>query len=184
MRKCLALLVLLTAAFGFAGCGGDSVDTLGSTDASNLKGDDKAAYDAIYASLGEDEGDLSSEITDEQKSCVSAGMVKTLGAKRVLEVSDEDEIVLTESEAGKAADAFLKCVDMQKMFAAEFSADGTISEKSATCLSKKIDKTSIRKLLVTTFQGQEADLEADVMGSVLSGMADCLSADELKQMGN
>jgi hypothetical protein len=192
MRKFLAVMSLVAATSGLVACGGSDSSTGATTagssngaasSAAKLSGDDKAAFDAINGKLGEDDG-VSSDITDEQQSCVAVGMVKGLGAKRVIEISGEEDLVLNESEANKAADVFLGCVDVQKMFASEFAADGTLSEKSAACLAKKIDMKQFKPFLVKTFQGStDEDLPSELMASVLSGMGTCLSSDELKSMG-
>jgi hypothetical protein len=185
MRKLLAMMSLVAATAGLVACGSDSTTTTsaGASSAAKLSGDDKAAFDAINEKLGDDDG-VSGDITEEQQTCVAVGMVKGLGAKRVIELSGEEDLVLDESEANKAADVFLGCVDVQKMFATQFAADGTLSEKSASCLAKKIDLKQFKPFLVTTFQGAtDEDLPSDLMASVLSGMGSCLNADELKSMG-
>ena len=184
MRKYLVLLALLPAAAGLAGCG-SSGSTLSSTDTSKLKGDDKAAFDAATAQLGSGEDGLADGATEEQKSCVAIGMIKELGAKRVLELSKKDELVMTNPEATKTADVFIGCVDVGALMASGIAEDGDISEKSAKCLGEKIDKKTIRSVLIASFEGKDAsnDLPPELISSMLAAMPKCLTAEELKTIG-
>ena len=125
------------------------------------------------------------EITPSQQDCVATGVVKMIGAKQVLELSKAGPRTMSATAAATTADVVLKCIDVQKLFAAEFASDGTISAKSANCLAKKIDLTTVRSFLVAVFRGADGGAIAlSLMDPVLAGAATCLTAEELaKQDG-
>lgn len=184
MRKFLVILAF--GATALTACGGDSASTSGSGDASKLSGDDKSAVEAITAKLAADGGGINEGVSDDQEACVAIGMVKQLGAKRVLELSKADELVMNESEAGKAADIFLNCVDVGKIMADSIAEDGSISQKSATCLAGKIDKKVLRTAIINEYTGKSGkndDVPPELMTSLLEGMSKCLTKDELAKMG-
>ena len=108
-----------------------------------------------------------------------------IGAKQVLELSKAGPRTMSATAAATTADVVLKCIDVQKLFAAEFASDGTISAKSANCLAKKIDLTTVRSFLVAVFRGADGGAIAlSLMDPVLAGAATCLTAEELaKQDG-
>jgi hypothetical protein len=184
MRTFLACAALLAALSGVAACGGD--DSSGSSPASalaKLSGDDKAAAEAVGAKLAES-GDAVSGITKEQEACVGVALVKSLGAKRVLEASKQDEFTLSEAEAGKAADAFLGCIDVKALFASGMAEGGDISQKSADCLAGKVSKDGYRSMVVAVFTGNEEDAEASIFADVMKNMAGCLTKDEMTKIGS
>ena len=125
------------------------------------------------------------EITPSQQDCVATGVVKMIGAKQVLELSKAGPRTMSAAAAATTADVVLKCIDVQKLFAAEFASDGTISAKSANCLAKKIDLTTVRSFLIAVFSGADGGAIAlSLMDPVLAGAATCLTAEELaKQDG-
>ena len=125
------------------------------------------------------------EITPSQQDCVATGVVKMIGAKQVLELSKAGPRTMSAAAAATTADVVLKCIDVQKLFAAEFASDGTISAKSANCLATKIDLTTVRSFLVAVFRGADGGAIAlRLMDPVLAGAATCLTAEELaKQDG-
>ncbi len=182
MKKLTALA--FAAALMLAGCGGDSkTDTASgaaSGDATKLSGDDKKAYDAVLVGLQKDgpEG-----ITEAQMGCTAAKVVKSLGAKRVLEVdfSKEDIANLTEPEAVKVYDSLSGCVDLGKLFVAAITDGSGISEKSAECVAKGLPKDFLKKSLVDEFTGKSAG--GDPPAEVFAAVAKCLTADELKKLG-
>lgn len=184
MRKFLVILAF--GATALTACGGDSASSSGSGDASKLSGDDKTAVEAITAKLAEDGGGINEGVSADQEACVAIGMVKQLGAKRVLELSKADELVMNDAEAGKAADVFLGCVDVGKIMADGIAEDGSISQKSATCLAGKIDKKLMRTAIVNEFSGKSDsndDVPPELMTSLLEGMTKCLTKEELTKMG-
>lgn len=177
MKKLAA--VAFAAALMLAGCGGDSKTDAGSGGA-KLSGDDKKAFDAVLAGLQKDgpEG-----ITEAQMTCTAEKVVKSLGAKRVLEVdfSQEDVTTLTEAEATKVYDSLNGCADLSKLFVSAISEGGEISDKSADCIVKGLPKDFLKKSLIDEFTGKATsdDPPAEVFGVI----AKCLSPEELKKLG-
>lgn len=185
MRKFLAAAAI--AATVLTGCGGGSSGSaVSKIDTSKLSGDDKAAFEAINGKLAEDEGGISEGVSEDQQACVAVGMIKQLGAKRVLQLSKDDELVLEKAEAEKTADVFLGCVDVGALMASSISEDGSISEKSAKCLAGKIDTKVIRTALINEFTGNgdsNDDMPPEFLEAMLKGMTQCLTKEELAEMG-
>ena len=183
MRKFLMCLGLVAALGSVAACGGDDAGGSTANALAKLSGDDKAAAEAVGAKLAES-GDAVGGITKEQETCVGVSMVKALGAKRVLEASKQDEFTLSEAEAGKAADAFLGCVDVKALFASGMAEGGDLSQKAADCIAGKISKDGYRSMVVAIFTGKEDDAQASVMADVMKNMATCLSKEEMAKLGS
>jgi hypothetical protein len=187
MRKILASAALVAALAGVAACGGDDSSTSGGSAVSalaKLSGEDKAAAEAVGLKFNESGGGGAvGEITEEQEACVGVALVKNLGAKRVLEISKTDTFGLNEAEAGKAADAFLGCVDVKGLFAAGMAEGGEISQKAADCLAGKVSKDGYRSMVVSIFTGNEDDAEAGLMVDVMKNMAGCLTNEEMAKLG-
>jgi hypothetical protein len=184
MRTFLACAALLAALSGVAACGGDDASGGSTANAlAKLSGEDKAAAEAVGAKLAES-GEAVGGITKEQEACVGVALVKSLGAKRVLEVSKKAEFSLSEAEAGKAADAFLGCIDVKALFASGMAEGGEISQKSADCLAGKISKDGFRSMVVAIFTGSEEDAQASILADVMKNMVGCLTKEEMAKIGS
>jgi hypothetical protein len=171
----------LLAVFTLGACGGDDG---GSGGAPNVSGDEKAAADEIAASFKSDDSGLGGEVSDADAACVGAKLVKALGVKRVQELGfDENtDVVLTKAEAEKAADAVVSCVDLRKALVSSFTEGGDISDKSAKCLAGKLTDDDIKGVLVASFQGNEEDMSGEFLAKMMTGMAACLTPDEMKKV--
>ncbi len=190
MRKILAAGLLLAALSGVAACGDDGDGGGGGTSAKSaasalakLGAEDKAAAEAVSSKLGDETGGVG-DVSESERTCVAVELVKSLGAKRVMELAEEDKLAMPKAEAEKAADAFIGCVDVQALFAAGMSEDGDISAKSAKCLAGKVSKAEWRTMLIGVFSGDEDGATAGLMATVMKGMGDCLSKEELTKLGN
>ncbi|HEV8296477.1 MAG TPA: hypothetical protein VGQ20_04245 [Acidimicrobiales bacterium] len=177
------LVALLFVGFVVGACGDDG--SLGGSTAPVVSGEEKEAADEIAASFRDEDNGFGSEVTDAQAACVGAKLVKAFGVRRVREMKlESDEPDMTEAEAEKAADAVVDCVDLRQAFAQGMAEGGEISQKSADCLANKLSNADIKQMLVSTFQGEDDDdVATDLYAKLLGAMGDCLTAAELKSMG-
>jgi len=77
----------------------------------------------------------------------------------------------------------IDCVDFGGLLTTEFAAD--VSQEAAQCLSDAFVDNEVRNALAKSFDSDAADPFDDdtVMAELVPAMLDCLSAEELIQLG-
>ena len=180
MRK--PLLLLLVLALAAAACGGD--------DAAD---DKEAAVQALQRQITESQADDASDMdfSDAETLCMAEGMVDEFGVARIIDASDQEfEVFMgaaTQEERRAVVDLTLECVDMSALIAGPLMAEG-LSEDSATCIGDAmIGNDAFRDVvaggLATGSFDPTASNEEALMTALLPVMLECLSAEELANLG-
>ena len=160
----LITLVLMTS------CGGSSVSSTtsgasGSTgsaieNAAKLKGDDKKAYEAVVASMVKFTGSFPGGLSPTQSACLGVGYVRAFGAKRMIDLTSADKVILPDADAARAADVFLACYDVSTPVAMSAKQKGSVSAAQADCIAGKIPNGAYRAALALQFAGKPSDAAA------------------------
>lgn len=70
---------------------------------------------------------------------------------------DVQDLDMSESDAGKTADAFTDCVDVEKFFAEALAAGAEeIPAEVADCLNQALDEDKFNEVMKATFMGDDA----------------------------
>lgn len=157
---------------------------------------DEAAYtDAIATQISENADADTMPLSDEQADCVASGFVNVIGVDGLndlgldldsIEAGEElDESELSEDQARELTDEIFDCVDLTELMLAEIGSD--VSEESAACLSDRLrESETFRDLIAAGLIGDDAALEDDTaaQGAIIDVMTECLSGEELAELGS
>jgi hypothetical protein len=134
-----------------------------------------------------DTGDV--PFTEQDAACFAKGLVNELGGARMVEAMEmEFEEFMDQASAAErreVVDIMLECVDFGGLLTAEFST--AISAESSQCLSDAfVGSSAFRDALADSFGTAAADPFDDpaVQEELIPAMFNCLSAEELVQLGN
>lgn len=193
MKRAAALLIVL--ALVLAACGDD--DTTATTAGSDGTTATTAGAPATTAAGGQDVIDeLTQELldesdtpfTDEQAACFAVGLVDEFGGEfmvNALQMSFDDFMAqASQDERMTVVDTMLECVDFGAMMVAEV--DGAISDESARCIGDAFAASeAFRTALANSFDATAGDPFEDdaLMAEVFPSLLECLSAEELLQLG-
>ena len=184
----------------FVSCGGSSSSD-SSSDTTAEKGSSKEATKITSKSSGSAserkklaasfkegfQGSSDIPISDEEADCAAGGIIDALGAKRVAELDKSDTLSMTAPEAKKVIPVIKKCLDIGALFTQGIleGGAGSVSEKSAKCLSDALSKTTfIDSALEAAFTGGVApDIASDpaFSSTMLNAMTTCLTPEEIKK---
>lgn len=92
----------------------------------------------------------------------------------------------TAEERRTVVDSILGCVDANAAFTEMFSADGTVSEQSASCVADAmLASEEFLDAVAESLTGSEFDMDESpqVMEALLPAFFDCLSPEELANLG-
>jgi len=175
-----AALALLVAACGSDG-GGD------------LSADDQVLADAIaqemLASAGPTEG-----IGAEEAACFGNGIVSEMGADRLAAVglgadalaegATPDTADLSADDIDKMSKVMVDCVDFRAVIAEQMLASG-VSEDGAKCIADGFDDELIAEMAKASLEDPSGGSVANeaVMAKMFSLMGECLSAEDLGNLG-
>lgn len=135
-------------------------------------GGEDEAKENIKASLLEEGGDFAgTELTDEEATCLSDGMVDEIGTDKLQELGllDEDNNVvedanpddLEKADADALAGTIVDCVDVQELMAQEMGPMmEQMDEEQQKCITDAFDDETIVELISASFQGEEPDTTA------------------------
>jgi hypothetical protein len=126
--------------------------------------------------------------TDEDAVCFAGGLIDELGGERIagaLDLEFEEFMAgASDQERKTVVDVLINCADFASLLTAEFSQ--AISGDSARCLGDAfVASEGFRAALADSF-GTGADPldDEELMGEMLPVMFDCLSAEELIELGS
>lgn len=182
MKRAIALL--FTVALVVSACGDDDSGNSATTGAVS-----PVVEDLTQEILTGDGPDSDVPFTQEQAACFAAGLVDEFGSEAMadaLQMSfDEFMAGATPEQRLTVVDQMLDCVDFASMMTAEFG--GTISDESARCLGDAfVGADAFRTALANSFDDSGTDPFDDpaLLEEMLPAMLECLSAEELIQLGN
>jgi hypothetical protein len=147
-------------------------------------GGDDEAKENIKESLLENGQDFAgTELTEEEATCLSDGMVDEIGTDQLQEIGllDEDNNVvedaqpddLAKEDADALADTIVECVDVQELMAEQMGPMmEQMDEEQQECITDAFDDETIVELISASFQGEEPDttkLQETVMECVGPG---------------
>lgn len=176
------IATMLALVLVIAACGDDDSPGVGG-DNSRLVGD----LTAVIAAENQSSSDF--PMSDDQAACFATALIDVLGAERMAGALDQEfeEFMSTASQTERRAvvDAMFDCADFGAAMTAEFSSD--ISPDSAQCLGEAFTASDdFRDAVAESFTaaGNAAFDDPSVMAALLPAMLECLSADELIQLGD
>lgn len=126
-------------------------------------------------------------MSNEDAACFAGGLIDEFGAARIAEAIDlEFEEFMrsaTRAERRSVVDTMLGCANFGALFTQQFS--GAISAESASCLADSfLGSDGFRDALAdSSASGDSAFDDPDLQAELLPAMLDCLSAEELIQLG-
>ena len=135
-------------------------------------GGEDEAKDNIKESLLENGGDFAgTELTEEEATCLSDGMVDEIGTDQLQELGllDEDNNVvedanpddLNKEDADALAGTIVDCVDVQELMAEQMGPMmEQMDEKQQECITEAFDDDTIVALISSSFQGEQPDTSA------------------------
>lgn len=186
MKRLSALLLVFVLVI--AACGDD--DT-GSDDGGSGGGDAPAGLvdDLTQEILEGSSSDSDLPLTDEQAACFATGLIDDFGAERMVDALqlEFEEFMANASldERMTVVDTMLECMDFSEMMATEFGSQ--MSAESAECVADAfVESQAFRVALANSFGDSTDDPFEDpaVMEEVLPAMLECLSAEELMNLGD
>ncbi len=156
MNKLIALLAAMLLAL--TACGSDG-GGIGGGDSS----DEKKAKANIAKNFLDEE---STPFDEESAECFADNIVDEVGLDKLKEYKllnedleaeeDVEDLKMSESDAGKSADAFTDCVDVDKFFEQVFaSGDQEIPAEVADCLKDAITEDKFNEVMKATFMGDD-----------------------------
>ena len=152
----------------------------------DLASSDRDAVDGVLADcLGEQvakanvkasilEQDMAGATVDEaDATCLSDGIVDEIGIEKLqdygllddqLAVEDEvSEVSMQTDDADAMAGVFVDCVDAEKMIEDQFTSMlGSLTQPQQECMKDILDEDKIKEIMSATFQGDVADMQADL----------------------
>lgn len=187
MRRVITILFSLSLII--AACGDD--DSSGNGGGSDSRDEIVAG---LRSAITESQGPASEEdpfaIDDAEALCFASELVDDLGADRMANAITQDfEVFMAEAtsqERRQVVDAMLGCIDVRDALADELGASG-ISADSAACVSDVMlgAEPFLDAVADSLAGGAEADFENPALvEALLPGMLQCLSAEELTNLGN
>jgi hypothetical protein len=180
MKRLVALVAAL--ALLATACGGDD------------GGDRGEAIATLQRQITESQVDASPtspEFTEAETRCMAEGMVDEFGISRVLDADDEGfeafMAAATAEERRNVVDLTLECVDLTEQLTAPLVAEG-LSEDSAACIGDAvIENEAFRDVLAAGLASGSfdptAENEAELMEALFPALMQCLSAEELANLG-
>jgi hypothetical protein len=147
-------------------------------------GGDDEAKENIKESLLENGQDFAgTELTEEEATCLSDGMVDEIGTDQLQELGllDEDNNVVEDAQpddlnaddADALAGTIVDCVDVQELMAEQMGPMmEQMDEEQQECITDAFDDDTIVELISASFQGEEPDttkLQETVMECVGPG---------------
>ena len=154
MKK-MTVIVLATLSLMLTGCGND---------------EDKAKEN-VKASILEEDQIAGTEVTEEDATCLSDGIVDEIGTEKLqeygllndeLEVKDEvGEVKMDSGDADSMADVFVDCVEAEKMLEEQFSSmTGSLTPEQQDCMKEILDEEKVKEIMSATFQGDTAGMQS------------------------
>jgi hypothetical protein len=155
--KTMTVIVLTTLSLLLTGCGND----------------DDQAKENIKASILDEEQIAGTEVTEEDATCLSDGIVDEIGTDKLqeygllnddLEVKDEvGEVKMEEADADSMADVFVDCVEAEKMLEEQFaSMTGSLTPEQQECMKEVLDEEKVKEIMSATFQGDTAGMQSSL----------------------
>jgi hypothetical protein len=178
-------MLTLLAAMVATACGDDDGGSDGDTAAIAALRQQITEAQASDAAAGD------TAFTDEEILCMAEGIVGEFGAARVIEADDQEfsEFMseATPEERRAVVDLTLGCVDLTAQFIGPLVAEG-VSEESATCIGDSLmENETFRDVLAEGLASGSFEpgpgAEAQLMEALMPVMFDCMSAEELGQLG-
>jgi hypothetical protein len=156
MKK-MTVTVLATLSLLLTGCGND----------------EGQAKDNIKASILEEDQIAGTEVTEEDATCLSDGIVDEIGTDKLkeygllnddLEVESEvGNVKMDEGDADSMADVFVDCVEAEKMLEEQFSSmTGSLSKEQQECMKEVLDEEKVKEIMSATFQGDTAGMQSSL----------------------
>ena len=150
-------------------------------------GDDDKARENIKTAVLEDETDLTggTKPTEEQADCIADGMVDDVGVETLqeydlldedLKINEEaDPTDMEEGDADALAGVFVDCIDVEEMFATQFSSgEEELPAEQQECITDAIDEEAMKDGLSASFQGEEDEaftaMQEEMMACVMGEM--------------
>lgn len=132
--------------------------------------DEDQAKESIKASILEEGNIADTEVTEEDATCLSDGLVDEVGTDQLqeygllneeLEAQDDvTDVKMEESDADAVATVFVDCVDAEKMIEDQFAGNlEGLPEEQAQCVLDVIDEEKVQQIMSATFQGDTAGMQ-------------------------
>ena len=180
MRQVMAILLALTLVL--AACGGDDSGATSDTEGANGE-----LISNLAAQINSGQTSSQLGLTDDDAVCFAGGLIDALGGERMagaLQLDFEEFMSgATIEERRTVVDTLFDCIDFGALMIQE--AAGEISAASANCLGDAIAASDgFRDALAQSFGSADDPFEDPaLLGELLPVMFECLSAEELVQLG-
>ena len=136
-------------------------------------GDEDTAKDNIKTSILDEEQIAGTEVSEDDATCLSDGIVDEIGTDQLqeygllnsdLEVKDEvGEVTMDEADAESMADVFVECVDAEKILEDRFSEmSGSLTKEQTDCMKEVLDEEKVKEIMAATFQGDTAGMQSSL----------------------
>ncbi len=134
--------------------------------------DEEAASKAISASIMES-NDETFKVTQSEADCVGDGMVDKIGVDKLteygiitkdLKANDGiDQVEMSESDAGSAADVMADCADIKELFT---NAMGELPDEAKQCVDKNLSDEVLHDFLVSVFENKQDEGQQKLMSAL------------------
>ncbi len=154
----MTVTVLATLSLLLTGCGSD---------------DGKQAKENIKASILDEQEIAGTEVTEDDATCLSDGIVDEIGTEKLqeykllnedLEVEEEvGDVTMDKTDADAMAGVFVDCVDAEKMLEDQFSSmTSSLSKEQQECMKDVLDEEKVKEIMSATFQGDTAGMQSSL----------------------
>jgi hypothetical protein len=174
----VAALALVATACGDDGGGGERSEAI-------------ASLQRQITESQADEIPTEAQFSDAESRCMAEGIVDEFGISRILDAEDQSfeqfMAAATVEERRNVVDLTLGCVDLTEQFTAPLVAEG-LSEESARCIGDAMMEDEVFRDVLAEGLGTGSfeptgESEAALMEALLPVMLNCLSAEELANLG-
>jgi hypothetical protein len=176
MRRLIPLAIVL--ALGATACGDDTPSA------------DPALVSGLRRQISaSQQGSGPLEMTDDEIECFAIGIIDLFGAERITASLDlefsEFMSTATPGERRTVVDTMFDCADLGPALAAELAGGGDISADSARCLADSLlASEAFRDATAESFASSSDPFDdPELVGELLPVMLQCLSAEDLAELG-
>lgn len=181
-------MTLVAVALVAAACGGDD------DGGGDLSESEQVVADAIRDEILADD-DPDSPFGETEAQCIGDEAVRALGTDGLLEIginaenADPGEAfeTATPEQIDSIIDVTLECVDFRQVLVDSITADSNISDDSAGCLADALGVDEfLRPAVASGLTGEDLEFgdDPELTETLFAAVTDCLTAEELVELGN
>lgn len=130
------------------------------------------------------------DMTDDETECFAIGIIDLFGGERITAALDlEFSEFMATADAGErreVVDIMLGCVDLGDDLARELGGEGELSEEAARCLADTmLESDAFRDATAESFVNEgDPFQDPDLVAELLPAMLECLSPEDLAELGS